>query len=102
MSPRKGRKAGEHVEDSIEELEKAERRACDLSEEIKGLASLCRMIAKLGDPERPNLSEADFTDAMYCVSSTMDRFRETVEGIVGVMAVAPLRNEHLNKSTKRS
>lgn len=94
------------MEDSIEELEKAEERACDLSEEIKGLASLCRMIAKLGDPERPNLSEADFTNAMYCVSSTMDRFRETVEGIVGVMAYAPLRNElrneHLNKSTERS
>lgn len=81
------------------ELEKAEMRACDLSDEVKGLASLCRMIACLGEQDKRDLSETDFVSAMHCVSATMDRYREEVENMVGVMGDANREIERLSKKS---
>lgn len=78
-------------------LDKAGSRACDLSDEVKGLASLCRMVAGLGEQDRRELSEADFVSAMHCVSATMDRYREEVESMVSLLNDAHSRFEKLTK-----
>lgn len=81
------------------ELRKTEIRACDLSDEVEGLASLCRMVAQLGDGTGRSINESDFISAMNIVSATMDRFRDEVENMVGLLSDANDKIDRLVKST---
>ncbi len=79
-------------------LGKAERRACYLSDEVNGLASLCRMVAYLGDGTDRSINERDFVSAMNLVSANMDRFRNEVEQMVSLLDDANDQIKRLEKT----
>lgn len=79
-------------------LGRAERRACDLSDEVNGLASLCRMVAYLGDGTDRSINERDFVSAMNLVSANMYRFRNEVEQMVSLLGDANDQMKRLEKT----
>jgi hypothetical protein len=60
-----------------------EGKACDLSDQVRGMASLCRIIAILGDDECvPSITKKDIAHFMLFVSGTLNRFRAEVDTIM--------------------
>ena len=72
-----------HTEKESEFLNAIEGKAADLSDQVRGMSSLCRIIAILGNKDCvESVTNKDVAESMRFVSGTLDRFRSEIDTIM--------------------
>ena len=72
-----------HAEKESAFLDVIEGKASDLSDQVRGMASLCRIIAILGDKDcAGSVTNKAVAESMLFVNGTLDRFRSEIDTIM--------------------